>query len=663
MDHLPATVAIPAFLQGGGAMGARIRAHDWTDTPFGPVWSWPQPLRGALAICLHSSFPTAIYWGPELRLLYNDAWAPILAEKHPWALGRPAAEVWSDIWHVVGPQFEQVLRTGEGVSVFDQRLPLLRGGSVQETWWNYSLTPILAEDGSVAGVFNQGNETTARVLEERRLAFRLGLEDRLRDLRDARRIRQVTAEALGRHLGVTQVGFAEIGADDVAEVEIGYREGGGPGFAGRFRVLAFGTGLAEALRAGQTVSIADVETDPRTAAPAVRAQHAAIGQRAVLAVPLAREGRLLAVLYASHIHPRPWVEAEVALVREVAERAWMAVGRTRAEAALAESEARFRTLADNAPVIVWTADTEGLRTYSSAGWQALTGQEMAAALGFGWTICVLPEDRPAVLAAYLAAVRDHQPFRMEYRLRTAEGGCRWVLDTATPRHDVEGAFLGLIGSVVDITERRQMEEQQVLLAREVEHRAKNALSVVLAALRLTRAETLPDYRAALEGRIATLARAQALLGGERWQGGADLATLIESEMAAFLASGEAAPGLRAHLDGPPVALPPRVTQPLAMALHELATNAVKHGALSVPCGEVSVTWRVEPAVEDGGQVLRLRWAEAGGPPVRQPPERRGFGTRVLDGTVRAQLGGQVAMDWRETGLVCDLVVPLGPAPG
>src|SRR5687768_17927682 len=97
-------------------MGVRIRSFDWASTPLGPIDSWPQPLLIALSIAEHSTFPTAIYWGPDLRLLYNDAWAPIPGERHPDALGRPAAEVWSDIWPVVGPQFEQVMRTGDGIS-------------------------------------------------------------------------------------------------------------------------------------------------------------------------------------------------------------------------------------------------------------------------------------------------------------------------------------------------------------------------------------------------------------------------------------------------------------------------------------------------------------------------------------------------------------------
>ena len=148
-------------------MGERIRNHPWAESPLGPPETWPQSLRSALSICLHSTVPTAIYWGPELRLVYNDAWAPIPAERHPWTLGRPAREVWADIWAVIEPQFTAVLADGEGFSTFDQMLPMVRGGEARETYWNYSFSPIRGESGAVAGIFNQGHETTERILHER----------------------------------------------------------------------------------------------------------------------------------------------------------------------------------------------------------------------------------------------------------------------------------------------------------------------------------------------------------------------------------------------------------------------------------------------------------------------------------------------------------------
>lgn len=155
-----------AFLQGGGAMGERIRAFDWASHPLGAPGQWPDALRMALSLCLNSSFPTAIYWGPDMYVLYNDAWSVIPADKHPWILGKPAREGWSDIWDIVGPQFRQVLG-GEGLALYEQMLPMVRGGKKCETWWNYSLTPIRDADHGVGGIFNQGNEITEIIVARR----------------------------------------------------------------------------------------------------------------------------------------------------------------------------------------------------------------------------------------------------------------------------------------------------------------------------------------------------------------------------------------------------------------------------------------------------------------------------------------------------------------
>ena len=160
-------------------MGERIRAFDWANHPLGSPEKWPDALHMALRLCLNSTFPSAIYWGRDLHLLYNDAWSPIPAERHPDALGKRGADVWPDIWSVVGPQFEGVLDTGQGFAAYDQMLPMERGGRTTETFWNYSITPIVDETGAVAGIFNQGNETTGVIVAAR---MREEEKERLRDL-------------------------------------------------------------------------------------------------------------------------------------------------------------------------------------------------------------------------------------------------------------------------------------------------------------------------------------------------------------------------------------------------------------------------------------------------------------------------------------------------
>jgi two-component sensor histidine kinase/CheY-like chemotaxis protein len=184
----------------------------------------------------------------------------------------------------------------------------------------------------------------------------------------------------------------------------------------------------------------------------------------------------------------------------------------------------------------------------------------------------------------------------------------------------------------------------LLLAREVDHRARNALAVVQSIVRLTRARSVQDYVHAVEGRIRALARAHNLLSESRWQG-ADLARLVQEELAPFKRGSE-----EHATAGPAIALPPTMAQTLALALHELATNAAKYGALSAKAGQVAVRWKLA-----GGRLV-LEWVESAGPEI-EAPSTQGFGMKVIAASIERQLGGAVHYDWCSEGLRCTLSVP------
>ncbi|PZS21505.1 MAG: PAS domain S-box protein [Pseudonocardiales bacterium] len=158
-----------SFLASGGRTGEMIAELDWSTTPLGPIAGWPQSLRTAASICLASRHPMVIWWGPELVLIYNDAWVPILGPaKHP-ALGKPGELVWPEMWHIIGAQLRGVLDSGHATWSDDQLLPAMRHGYLEEAYFTYSYSPIRDENGGVAGVFTAVIETTDRVLNERRL--------------------------------------------------------------------------------------------------------------------------------------------------------------------------------------------------------------------------------------------------------------------------------------------------------------------------------------------------------------------------------------------------------------------------------------------------------------------------------------------------------------
>jgi PAS domain S-box-containing protein len=256
-----------------------------------------------------------------------------------------------------------------------------------------------------------------------------------------------------------------------------------------------------------------------------------------------------------------------------------------------------------------------------------------------------PEDFELLVCAFRKVTKDANTFQTEFRALRPNGEVRWCTGTAAASFDQHGRLIWLSGVTADITDRKRAEERQILLAEEVDHRARNVVAVVQSIMRLTRADSIDEYIGALDGRIGALSSAHRLLAGSRWEG-ADLNRLVEEEFAPYRAAGHE----RVTTRGPVVLLPPATAQTIALALHELATNAAKYGALSTEAGRVALTWRI-----DTGK-LELVWTESDGPEI-SPPTRRGYGSRAIVAGIERQLGGVVNFDWQMNGLRCTLSVP------
>jgi len=329
-----------------------------------------------------------------------------------------------------------------------------------------------------------------------------------------------------------------------------------------------------------------------------------------------------------------------------------------AEAALSAGEARLRLAQEVAGVGTWEWDPDTGAMVWSPEQHALFGTSPAtgAPPSFeGFLDLVHPDDRPRLRTAAAQALETGE-YEAEFRiLRPGRGGeeLRWLIGRGRRMPGPAGRLGPFLGVNVDITARKEAEERQALLMREVDHRAKNALAVVQAILRLTRADSPDSFARAVEGRVAALARAHTLLTESRWVG-ADLSAMLRGELVPFMGGGGSN---RVVFDGPPVTVAPVTAQPLSMALHELATNAAKYGSLSVPDGRLTVSWQADAAA---GR-LRLHWVETGGPPVTAPPDRSGFGSRVIQTTIQEQLGGEVGFNWEAAGLICAIDLPLSRA--
>jgi two-component sensor histidine kinase/CheY-like chemotaxis protein len=255
-----------------------------------------------------------------------------------------------------------------------------------------------------------------------------------------------------------------------------------------------------------------------------------------------------------------------------------------------------------------------------------------------------PDDIDELRKAMAQFNKGTKSYEAEFRINRPDGEIRWCVGTAAATVDKGGRVVRVSGVTVDITERKRAEERQNLLAREVDHRAKNALALAQSIVRLTRSENVKGYIKAVEGRITALARVHTVLALSNWQG-AEMGRLVDEELAPYSSGDQIAfSGSKLHLQ-------PATAQTLALALHELVTNSAKYGALSTVSGRISINWWIE------ADVLRIVWEERDGPVVRKPVSS-GFGTRSVITSIESQLGGQADFDWRSEGLVCRLSVPL-----
>jgi len=264
-----------------------------------------------------------------------------------------------------------------------------------------------------------------------------------------------------------------------------------------------------------------------------------------------------------------------------------------------------------------------------------------------------PEDRERNSTGAVVATGASR-FKVEFRIIRPSGEVRWCFGAGVVSRDANGTALRMNGVTVDITERKRAEERQLVLAREVDHRAKNMLAVVLSVLRLTKARSTPEFVSTVEGRIHALAATHNLLSATRWQG-ANLSQIVEEELAPYRTDHRQ----RIESGGPPAMLLPATAQAVALAVHELATNAAKYGALSTETGHLRLVWKLDD------QALVVDWVETGGPPAVEP-KSLGFGLSIVRSSIEAQFRGGVSYDWRPEGLHCRLSIPraqiVGPAP-
>jgi PAS domain S-box-containing protein len=773
-----------AWPKGGGTMGTLMRAYDWVGSPLGAPETWPASLRSVVSLLLESKFPMFVAWGPDLRFLYNDAYADMLGAKHPAAMGARFDEVWAESWPFVRRLVGAAMRREAS---WREDLPLImnRYGHDEQAWLTFSYSPVEDDAGEVAGVFCAVVETTQWVRDQRARALLVELDDRVRDLQSADAILTVAVEMLGEQMGADRVHWAVVHPEQNSfDVRHEWTRPGTPGLLGDHRLSDFGQAMVNEMAANRIVAITDIREKPFATGDSVLDLFGR-SLRGALAVPVARGGIWRAALCVHTREPRRWRDDERELVRDVAERVWARAERAAAEARVRESEKRFRGLVNATANVLFgmNADWTQLRQVNgqgvwsdapistrswleehvpredlprieaaireaiagkgpvqmehpvrrrdgSLGW-ALTraipvldaGGELVEWFGAStdvtearrarqaleetaerlelateaaevgswdldvpndvlvWTPRVKqmfgisaerpvsmvdfygglhPDDFERVAAAFTAALDPDRraSFDEEYRtIGKEDGRLRWVAARGRGMFNERGECVRVIGAALDITLRKAAEQHLRLMVNELNHRVKNSLATVqaIAAQTLRRGEVPDAVREALASRLIALAEAHDVLTDEKWSG-AELADLASQAAAPYVSLRGVSPF---YIDGPSVFLPPKTAIAMALAFHELATNAAKYGALSAPEGKVLIAWNVGET--PGGRALRLTWRETGGPPV-QAPVRNGFGTRLIQRGLASELNGEVKMDFQPAGLVCTVEALLPDEP-
>ena len=561
-------------------------------------------------------------------------------------------------------------------------VPLVKSGLLLGVFGVHSAAPRHWSDAEVqllediadriwAAVDRAHAETTLRESAERQ-AVLLKLSDALRPLAEPLAVQVEAMRVLGQHLAVDRAQYHEVEPNNEWIRPGGGYANGGALHVNRSRMDEFGAFVRDAYEGGRTLIVADTELDERLST-AERIAFAGIGVRAFVAVPLVKNGRFVAVLGLDNLAARSWSPTEIALAEEVAQRTWAAVERARVEASLHESDERFRQFSNASTDILWIRDAKSLQmVFASPAFETIYGIPGPDKGGINnfrtWAHLIESECRSEVLANF-RRIRKGERLEQEFRMRRAsDGALRWIHDTSFPLLDSAGHVRWVAGLGADITEARAFADRQEVLVAELQHRTRNLIAVVgsLAERTVESATSLEDFEKRFGVRLSALSRVQGLLSHLTIGDRVTFDELLNTELAAHGASNGLSKQLT--LSGPMnVPLRSGTVQTFALALHELATNAVKYGAFSSPNGHLTVTWRVEPGVDNQPPDLHLEWRETGVSILQhdRATARRGYGRELIEHALPYQLGASTTYDLRADGVCCTIAVPIshGAATG
>ncbi len=590
-----------------------LRRYDWSATPLGARADWPFSLHTTVDLMMASGHAMCLASGPERTLLYNDAYAAVLGARHPAAFGMRLEEIWSDVWSEIGPLVARTF-AGETATFHDMPLTMTRNGFPEQTWWSFSYSPVRDDRGAVAGLLNVTTETTGRVIAE---------QERDKAIAELRR-----SEGQWRRLFETMEEGFILGAvlrDDAGRIiDWRYEEVNDAWYdlVGIARGGAIGRTIREVFPGIEDEWVLEFASVVEAGEPVRFTRQVGSLGRWYDGVAKAAGGDYFTVLF---------TEVTDRVRREQRQSAIITLGdRLQALASVDDMVAATATiLADSFEVpVVDYDDIEAGAASVAIGGMVLTpfvedlraGRAIMKRDGMA-PFVVMPVVERGTLVALLhvssAAPRD------------------WSAEEVQFLRDVASRLRAAV-------ERLRAAERQEILNGELSHRVKNTLSVVQAiAMQTLSSQIDRGSMEAFGNRLKALAAAHDVLLTRSWAA-AEIADVVQATLASF-------PADRVRVNGPELPIGARTAMSLSLLIHELATNAVKHGALSVPAGHVVIDWAI-----NGGQ-LEMRWVERGGPPAIAPT-RRGFGSRIINMGLTGS--GDVKLHYASDGLTVEMTAPV-----
>jgi PAS domain S-box-containing protein len=619
----------------GPEMAARFQTTDWSKTRLGAKQKWSASLKVIVDVMLASGFPMCVRWGPDLVMIYNDAYRSILGTKHPQAFGLPFHEVWPEVQAQLLPVHQSILNGTSGAYFAeDYLIKVQRRGSVE---WedarftvSYSPVPDDTAQNGIGGVLVTAVETTNRVRTEQALR---ASEERFARIFEQTAVGIIQCELDGQFLLVNKR-FCEITGRTADELYT--------------------------LRVPDITHPDNWETDAD-----LRRRLVADG------VPFSVEKRYL----------RPdgsevWVTVDVSLMQSADGTRQQLIGVAQdiskakiAEASLRNKEADLRLVLDSATDGIYCVDTDGVTTICNAAFLRMLGigrEEDAIGRKLHDVIHHTHPDGspyPEVQCPIYRAAKDGVPAHVEYELFFRTDGTSFPVEYWVNPILRDGTQQGAVCTFIDVTERRRAQELQDLLLQELNHRIKNLFSVTggIIAVSARSATTPKEYAANLRGRLEALSLAhdlilpkipsKAISRAEKAEP-TGLGALLEKILSPYTGKQDDYDKARVITNGPAVALGPNTVTTFALIIHELATNSAKYGSLSVEQGRLRVSWSCDD------DTLQMIWEETGGPTITAPPNSEGFGTALSNHSVRVQLRGALKHEWNEAGLTVELSVPL-----